>query len=287
MMRTIATVAATAALLGFAPGVVRAAPTHDVQIDGSALFSRMFVVLGVTSWLRSDEVQTVQLHEDTPYRIRTTTGAADFTFTVDSAGKINYGAEAEWFLDGAGGTKLTLVGVDTTVDARYLSGSGVLISDQPPNNQDWLRYRTVRLLPGSTYSWQQSSGVVVPFTAGLRWDGTWFYDQHYDVANGGYIGGNDTKTLTFYGRTLLIDARAAGGTGVSVQDVWGLPFSYSGTQTVVLLPASPFRLQVRAGESTNAVFAMADSGDITFDPAVPLAVDRYDGTRRLTVTAPL
>jgi len=47
-----------------------------------------------------------------------------------------------------------------------------------------------------------------------------------------------------------------------------------------------FALQVRGGELTDARFAMDDHGEITFDPSLPLAVDRYDGVRRLTVTAP-
>lgn len=285
--RSLSILISTLVGLGVMASPAEAATPHEIEIDGSPLFSRFFVVLGATGWLPADSVQSVQLNEGRRYQIRTAALPADFTFWVDSAGRVDYDPHAESFLDGAGTSRLTMVGVDTTIDARYLSGSGVLISHAPPNNEDWLRHRTVRLLPGPVYTWQQGSGVVVNFRAALQRDGRWSYDEHYDLASGGYVSGNGTSTLTFFGRTLLVDGRAAGGVGVLVHNVWGLPFSFSGVQTVVLLPASTFTLQVHGHELSRAVFTMHDSGDIAFDPSLPLTVDRFDGIRRLTVTNPL
>jgi hypothetical protein len=232
-------------------------------------------------------VQTVTVEEGHSYRVYAAASPADFTFTVDSAGHVRYGAEHETFLGGAGSDTLVLEGLAVTVDARYLSGSGVLISGVPPDNDDWLRHATVRLLPAPVYAFQQGSGVLINFRTALRRDGTWSYDPRYDLGQGGYVAGNGTDTLTLHGFVLLVDGRAAGGTGILVHSVWGLPFADSGVQTAVLLPASWFALQVRAGELSRARFAMDDHGEITFDPAMPLTVDRYDGVRRLTVTAPL
>src|SRR3712207_8151882 len=38
----------------------------------------------------------------------------------------------------------------------------------PLTNDDWISYRTCRLVPGSHYSFQQGSGVVTSFTVALR-----------------------------------------------------------------------------------------------------------------------
>jgi hypothetical protein len=286
----MAALVATMAVLGFTaiatPPAQAATTTHQVRIDGSALFSRFFYVYGVTGWLDAHQVQTVTLDEGRNYQVAAGASPADFTFSVDSAGHVQYAAEDGTFLAGAGSDTLLLEGLDATVDARYLSGSGVLIANVPPNNDDWLQYKTVRLLPAPIYTFQQGSGVVVNFHTALRRDGTWSYDPRYDIEQGGYVAGNGTSTLVLHGFVLLVDGRSAGGTGILVQSVWGLPFSFSGVQTVVLLPAG-FGLQVRGGDVPRARFAMDDRGEITFDPTMPLAVDRYDGVRRLTVTAPL
>lgn len=284
--RLLGVLAATLAGLGLitvvTPGA-QAATTHQVRIDGSALFSRYFHVSGVTTWLDANQVQTVALAEGRNYQVVTGAAPADFTFSVDSAGRIQYAAENEAFLGGAGSDTLVLEGLDVTVDARYLSGSGVLLAHVPPNNEDWLRHETVRLLPAPVYTFQQSSGVIVNFRTALLRNGNWSYSEDLDD----YAAGNGTPTLTLYGFALLIDGREGGGTGITVADVWGLPFSFSGVQTVVLLPAEVFRLQVRGGEVSRARFAMDDHGVITFDPTMPLEVDTFDGMRRLTVTAPL
>lgn len=288
-VRMLAALVAILAGLGFtvATPTAQAAITHKVRIDGSALFSRFFYVFGVTGWLDANQVQTLTLEEGRTYQVAAGASPADFTFSVDSAGHIRYAAENETFLGGAGSDTLVLEGLDVIVDARYLSGSGVLISHTRANNEDWLRYETVRLLPAPVYTFQQGSGVVVNFRTALRRDGTWFYDPRYDIAAGGYVAGTGTSTLTFYGFVLLVDGRAGGGTGILVHNVWGLQFDYSGVETVVLLPANVFVLQVRSGELSRAQFALDDRGGINFDPSLPLSVDRYDGVRRLTVTAPL
>lgn len=269
--------------LGLATPVAHAATTHQVRIDGSPLFSRFFHVFGVTGWLDANQVQTVTLEEGRTYQIATAATPASFTFWVNPKGQVRYAAENETFLGGDGSDTLVLDGLDVTVDARYLSGSGVLISHVPPNAEDWLQHETVRLLPAPVYTFQQGSGVVVNFRTALGKDGKWYYPDTYEA----YVDGNGTSTLTLYGFVLLVDGRAGGGTGIGVHFVWGLPFSFSGVQTAVLLPAGVFALRVRGGEPTDARFAMDDHGEITFDPALPLAVDRYDGVRRLTVTAPL
>lgn len=282
--RLLATVLATLTLVTMSANPARATATHQIQIDGSPLFSRNFVVHGLgTPWMDADQVQTVTLVENRRYQIRAGAAAASFSFWADAAGHVQYDGVAESFLDGAGTGLLTLVGVDTTIDARYLSGAGVLLAYVPANNADWLRHRTVRLLPSPSYRWQQSSGVIASVSAALLADGTWSYGSAF----AGYMGGNGTSTLTFYGYPLLVDARASGGVGVTVQPVWGLAFSHTSVQSLVLLPAHPFQLQIRGGELTGATFALNDAGQVTFDPALPMTVDSFHGLTRLAVNGPL
>jgi len=288
--RLLAALVTTLAGLGLTAVVTppaQAATTHQVRIDGSPLFSRSFQVVGVTGWLDANQVQTVTLEEGRDYRIYAAASAADFTFGVDAAGHVRYAAAHETFLGGAGTDTLVLEGLEVTFDARYLSGLGVLIAGVPAFPEDWLRHETVRLLPAPVYAFQQGSGVIVNFRTALRRDGTWSYDPRFDLGQGGYVTGNGTDTLTLHGFVLLIDARAGGGDGVLLYEVAGLEFSYSGVQTAVVLPADVFLLQVHAGQISRARFAIDDRGEIIFGADMPLAVDRYDGVRRLTVTEPL
>jgi len=280
--RLIAAAAAVLAALVVAPAPARAATTHDIQIDGSPLFTRDFAIVG-QSWLAVDQVQTVSLQEGLRYRLVTGTSVASFTFWTDTAGNVHYDPAAESYLDGQGTTRLTLAGVDTTIDARYLTGAGVLFAGGHQRNEDWIRYEKVRLLPGSTYRWQQSSGVIAAATAALDAQGRWTYGSQY----AGYLGGNGTTTLTFLGYPLIVDARASGGTGLQVQPIWGNTFTSTSVQTLVLLPAKPFHLQVRGGVVSGVSFGLTDDGRITFDAGQPLAVDTFHGLTRLTVTRPI
>jgi hypothetical protein len=207
---------------------IRARSPVAAELDGCGLsglglaaFSRFFQVYGgVTGWLDANQVKTITLEEGrSSYRIYAAASPADFAFSVDSAGHIRYAAEHETFLGGAGSDTLVLEGLDATVDARYLSGSGVLIAGVPPDNDDWLRHETVRLLPAPVYAFQQGSGVLVNFRTAPRRDGTWSYDPRFDLGQAGYVAGNGTATLTVHGFVLLVDGRAGSGTGILVHHV--------------------------------------------------------------------
>jgi len=58
---------------------------------------------------------------------------------------------------------LRIDGLVVTLDARYLSGSGVLLV-APLTSDDWISYKTVRMVPASYYSVQQGSGEVGNFS---------------------------------------------------------------------------------------------------------------------------
>jgi hypothetical protein len=279
-----------ATLAGLGGSVAHALPaTFPISIDATHLFYRYFIVPGVTSnWVDSRVVQSFNLAPG-EYSFQIASGYyADFTFRVTTTGTIDYDVAYNGFLSGRDTSTLTIDGLLVTLDARYLSGSGVLLV-APLTNDDWITYRTIRLVPASYYSVQQGSGVVTNFNVKLGVDGHWAYAAAYDLGAGGFLSGAGTSTLTFYGYPLLVDARASGGVGVTVQTIWGMPFSTTGVEYACLLPARYFALQVRSGVVSSASFSLAPNGTFSIDPSATalLSLDTFRGLRRLNVIAPL
>lgn len=271
-------------------GKTSAAPLCEVEIDATQLVYRDFVIPGVVNtWTDSRVVQTLQLVPGT-YAFQVGSGYyADFTFDVGANCLVSYDEKFAGFLSGWGTDRLTLDGYQVTLDARYISGSGVLLSGMPMTNQDWITHRTVRMVPASYYSVQQGSGVVVDFLFRLEVDGAITYDLDNDVANGGFVSGYGTSTLEFFGYPILIDARKAGGTGATIQPIWGMPYATTSVLFANLLPAASFSLQVQSGVVSNVWFWLDQDGAFGFNAAqVPyLKLDSFNGLTRMTVLQPL
>ena len=159
----------------------------------------------------------------------------------------------------------------------------------PLTNADWISYATVRMVPASYYSVQQGSGEVADFSFKLGLDGHWSYSTAYDISTGHFLGGNGTSTLTFFGYPVLVDARAASGTGVTTQPIWGMPFSTTSVEYACLLPAASFSLQVRSGVVSAASFALAANGTFSIAPGSTslLALDTFHGLQRISAIAAL
>ncbi|HEY1296214.1 MAG TPA: hypothetical protein VGJ60_24310 [Chloroflexota bacterium] len=263
--------------------------TFPVSIDATQLMYRFFVIPGVTSgWTDSRTVQTFNLAPG-QYAFQIASGYyADFTFTVTATGGVDYSTSFNGFLSGRGTTTLRIDGLLVTLDARYLSGSGVLLV-APHTNDDWISYKAVRMVPASYYSVQQGSGEVANFSFKLGVDGKWSYTTALDVVSGGFLAGNGTSTLTFFGYPLLVDARAAGGTGVTVQPIWGMPFSTTSVEYACLLPAQSFALQVRSGVVSTATFSLSPTGEFAVSPLSTslIALDKFNGLTRVRAIAAL
>jgi hypothetical protein len=273
---------------GIGASTAHASPsTFPIKIDATPLVYRYFVIPGVTNnWVDSRTVQSFNLAPG-EYSFQIASGYyADFTFRVTPQGTIDFDVAYNGFLSGRNTSTLTIGGLSVTLDARYLSGSGVLLVIP---TEDWITYTTCRMVPASYYSVQQGSGVVANFHFQLRVDGHWAYSAANDVANGGFLAGAGTSILAFYGYPLLIDARAAGGTGVTVQTIWGMPFSTTSVEYANLLPAQYFGLQVRSGVVSKASFSLSPNGTYTIDSGATslLSLDNFHGLRRLNVMAPL
>ena len=290
MLRGAVGLAAGVLGVGLAGSVAQANPaTFPISIDATRLMYRYFVIPGVTStWVDSRTVQTFNLAPGT-YAFQVASGYyADFTFSVTATGTIDFSTTFNSFLSGRGTSTLSIDGLQVTLDARYLSGSGVLLV-VPLTNADWISYATVRMVPASYYSVQQGSGEVANFSFKLGLDGHWSYTAAYDVGAGGFLAGNGTSTLTFLGYPVLIDARTAGGTGVTIEPIWGMPFSTTSVEYACLLPAASFALLVRSGVVSNASFALAQNGTFSIAPASTslLGLDTFHGLRRISAIAPL
>jgi len=261
--------------------------TFPVKIDATPLVYRYFVIPGVTSnWVDSRTVQSFDLAPGV-YSFQIASGYyADFTFRVTPLGTIDYDVAHNGFLSGRNTSTLTIAGLSVTLDARYLSGSGVLLVIP---TTDWITFATCRMVPASYYSVQQGSGVVADFNFQLDVNGHWQYKAPYDVLNGGFLAGAGSSTLGFYGYPLLVDARAAGGTGVTVQTIWGMPFSTTSVEAANLLPAQYFALQVRSGIVSQATFSLSQKGVFTIDSGAMslLSLDTFHGLQRMNVIAPL
>jgi hypothetical protein len=290
VLRGAAVLAATALGAALTGSVAHASSaTFPVSIDATQLVYRYFVIPGVTSgWIDSRTVQTFNLAPG-QYSFQVASGYyADFNFTVSSTGTVDYATSFNGFLSGRSTTTLRIDGLVVTLDARYLSGSGVLL-EAPHTNDDWISFKTVRMVPASYYSVQQGSGEVANFSFKLGVDGKWSYSAALDVSSGGFLSGNGTSTLTFFGYPLLIDARDAGGTGVTVQPIWGMPFSTTSVEYACLLPAQSFALQVRSGVVSTATLSLSPTGAFAVSPSSTslIALDKFNGLTRVRAIAAL
>ncbi|HEX8493987.1 MAG TPA: hypothetical protein VF658_14165 [Pyrinomonadaceae bacterium] len=270
--------------------------TFPIKIDATNLVYRMFGIPEQrTGWIDSRVVQTLMLKPRT-YSFQIASGRnADFQFTVTDEGKVEYPAGLDvtppagqtgqkGFLSGRGTSTLKIVGLKVTLDARYLAGAGVLLVI--PRSQ-WFTYKTCQMVPDS-YAVQQSPGMVSPFLFRLKPDGTFSYEEKYDISRNGFLAGQGTSTLQFLGYPLLVDARASGGKGVGIRPP-GTPVTPTSVQFANLLPAPGFSLQINSGTSTTPQFGLDVSGKFSFDSssAQYFRLETFHGLTTLKVIAPL
>jgi hypothetical protein len=107
--------------------------TFPINIDGTRLFSRFFIIPGVTPELiDSGTVKTLDLAPG-DYGFQIQSGVfTDLSFTVTPQGTLDYDHSCDAFLGGRGTSSLQLIGLEVTLDASSLSGAsgggGVLLA---------------------------------------------------------------------------------------------------------------------------------------------------------------
>lgn len=193
--------------------------TFPIQIDATQLVYRDFFIPTITNhFINSRIVQTLSLHPGT-YNFQVGSGyVADFTFSVTAQGTVDYDASFDTFLTGRGSSTLKILGFQVTLDARYLSGLGVLLV-VPHTAEDFITFKTCRMVPASFYSVQQGSGEVASFTFKLGLDGNFSFDQS---KFGGFLGGNGTSTLEFFGYPVICQIKCPQRTLYGSKDDWTL-----------------------------------------------------------------
>lgn len=258
----------------------------SIQIDATQLVYQDFIIPGITStWISARTVQTLSLGAG-EYGFQIASGYyADFRFLVTAEGTVDYNSIFDKFLAGKGGSILTITGFPVTLDARNLSGSGILLVIPSP---EWIAYRRCRMVPAS-YLVQQGSGEVTSFSFKLGLDGNFSYNPSYDINQGGFLAGNGTSTLQFIGYPILVDARTAeGAVGVTIQPIWGMPFNFSRIIAANLLPAPGFALQFVSGQVSDLTFTLDVHGQYSFDSSLSkfLQLQNLPGGRNLLKVLP-
>src|SRR5882724_8651484 len=144
--------------------------TFSINIDATNLIYRHFIILGKTGWVDSKIIQTLEI-EPGSYSFQVASGTyAHFTFNVTSKGTVDWDdSKFDAFLSGKGSPTQIIKGFTIIPDARYLSGSGVLLVI-PATAEDWITYKTCKMVPG-TYQFQQGSGEFTSFDFTLGLDG--------------------------------------------------------------------------------------------------------------------
>jgi hypothetical protein len=214
-------------------------------------------------------------------------GAGGFAFEVKSDGTIDYDAKFGNFVSGKGTKKLTVNGFEVTIDARYLLGKGVIVNVNS-TNQEFISFKKLRLMPSPAIKPSQGSSLNSSFTYGLDLNGKFTYKPEYDVSKGGFLEGQGTSTLTFYGYPVLIDLRAANKKLLVLADVW---YNYGndmfdGILLVNLLPTPKIVPLIDSAVAAKAYFGLDVTGKFIVDPAVQSSwtIDTFKGIPRLKAT---
>ena len=257
-----------------------------VQIDATRLFYREFLVQPTSlGWIDASTVQSIALAAGT-YSIQVQSGVyTDFSFTVTAQGTIDFSTAFDGFAAGRGSALLTLAGLEVTLDASELahgSGGGVLFASIPFGSDPWMLVRTLRLLPQQHYMVQQGSGVVCNLEFALGTDGRFAYAPALDVAQGGCLAGAGTPALRFHGLPVVVDVSAVSAL-LGLPDIAGLEPVRTGLQTLRVLPADFFRVQIDQG-ITGSLFSLDNHGGVTLAASpdgMRLALDAPAGVPRV------
>ena len=257
-----------------------------VQIDATRLFYREFLVQPTSlGWIDASTVQSIALAAGT-YSIQVQSGVyTDFSFTVTAQGTIDFSTAFDGFAAGRGSALLTLAGLEVTLDASELahgSGGGVLFASIPFGSDPWMLVRTLRLLPQQHYMVQQGSGVVCNLEFALGTDGRFAYAPALDVAQGGCLAGAGTPALRFHGLPVVVDVSAVSAL-LGLPDIAGLEPVRTGLQTLRVLPADFFRVQIDQG-ITGSLFSLDVHGGVSLAASpdgMRLALDAPAGVPRV------
>jgi hypothetical protein len=237
--------------------------TVTIQIDTSQLSYPEFLVPGVTpAFLNGATSPSITLMPGT-YGFQQASGYfADFTFTVDAAGNVGFDVNFNSFLQGAGTSKLIVVGfpiqlVATALDHDLLlmvAGAGILSHTSAHNLQ---------LVPASHYGFQPGSGIVADFEFGVDLSGQVVVNASYSS-----FASSTGTTLTITGHRIHVDARALSHDllPIFLLGYTGGPLPRASVNQLTLIPASGYDFQPGSGIVASFSYAVDAAGNVVVDP---------------------
>jgi hypothetical protein len=173
----------------------------DVRIDTSRLTFTQFVIPeSPTGVFDGATMPIVPLAPGVYHLVQASGVFASFTFTVTTAGRIDFDPAHDAFLEGRGTTTLIVRGVTFELDGRALShdllpmiiGATILTRD---------RVHTLTLMPANNYG-VQPGGTIADFHFDLGVDGRVSVPERF----AGFAR-TDGRTLTIDGYRITLDAR--------------------------------------------------------------------------------
>jgi hypothetical protein len=274
--------------------------TFPITLDGSNLFHRALILADagagtLTDWFDSRVPQTFNLKAG-DYRFYVDSGHfTDVLFSITTTGTIQFPASFNTFLSLRGTNTLVLNGFQVTLDARYLLGAGVLLAGVSQGefaNEDWIRHKTIRLLPAPNYLVAPGSGVQGGFSFKLDFNGKF----DFNATQLPFLKGKGTNTLIFRGYPVLIDATAiTNWDSLILLEVWynasdvlgdSVPFAYNKVLMGNLLPlrvGDAYMFQTHEGLYTPYHFTIDLKGVFSVNNLAKLRLDKFNRLTRVTL----
>ncbi len=238
--------------------------TFTIEIDATQTsFSQFFI----PDAFDATRVQSLKL-EPGSFGFQVEAGVPPaFQFHISSSGIIDQLTpdSTTAFVDGLDTPKLTVRGLEVTLDAKCLS-TGILVANTDGN---FHAFQIFRLLPGR-YGIQDLSGgqTKIPFDVDAEGRATLI-----NAADTGFVVLRGTSTIKYFGFPVLIDARnvdEVGGkqvNGVGISSNTELIFFDNNKVLFVTLLPGDFELQLTSGVGHSGVtFHIDQIGNISFDP---------------------
>lgn len=247
-----------------------------ITIDARALTFKKLIVLAGTPDFQF--ISTETMHEQPfhllpgEYNVQYQSGFfADFTYRITPNGTVSYDADSENFLQGKGSAVLTIVGLKVMIHANRFP-QGVLMVGQ---DQLWIKREELHLLPG-LYLFQQGSGEPANFEVKLGKNGTFSYENRFDVKSDGFLRGSGSAELEILGYSLWIDV-----SGVQNVTVRLLPFGdgiNAPSQLIPILPYQKMSLEIQTAAKPTAYFDVKQNGTLFLYEDYPFAtLEQRDG----------
>ena len=205
-----------------------------IRFDATNLSAARFNVTTVAGDF-ANQLQTISL-EAGSYSFCAPTSWDCFAFQVTSTGVLAYDASLDPYLEGRGGTKLTVRGSAVTIDASALGAARFSVNSNAIGGADFAtnQVRTLSLLPGNYTLCAPSFWDCIAFQ--VAGDGTVDYEHALDR----FVSGRGSRTFTVRGVRHEIDATGIDSTffNLNGNTIGGTDFANNQVRAFNFLPGN-------------------------------------------------